>query len=287
VRDTVLTLADGRRLCSAEYGAPDGEPAIYCHGWPGSRLEAGFADTAARRAGVRLIAPDRPGFGQSDFLPGRDIPVWAEDIRELTSELALESFSVLGVSGGAPYALACAAALPERVSAVTIVSGLGPPAAVRSAGLRTSSGLVLRLVAFQPWFARVVASLVSTLARGASSAILGLLTVRSPPSDRRALREPSMRNTLSASLREAFRSGARGAAADLRLLSSSWGFEIAEVRAPVRLWHGEEDRVVSPSVGRFLDSALPTCRATYLEHQGHYSPVNEHADLIIASLTPR
>ena len=127
MRQSRLTLPDGRQLAWAEFGTAAGSPVLYCHGFPGSRLEAAFADGTAKHAGVRLIAADRPGVGLSDRLPGRSVLGWVDDIRALGDHLDIERFHVVGVSGGAPYALACAFALPDRIPSVAIVSGVGPP----------------------------------------------------------------------------------------------------------------------------------------------------------------
>src|SRR5687767_15639086 len=85
-----ITLADRRKVEVAEFGAPNGRPVIYCHGFPASRLDAQLADEAAREAGVRLIAPDRPGYGLSDFQPGRRIGDWPRDVAEIADALGLQ-----------------------------------------------------------------------------------------------------------------------------------------------------------------------------------------------------
>ena len=109
-----LTLRDGRALGYAEYGDPGGIPGFYFHGHPGSRLEAQLADQAAVETGIRIIALDRPGYGRSDFQPGRRILDWPSDAAEVADQLGIGAVPVLGASGGGPYALACGYVLPER-----------------------------------------------------------------------------------------------------------------------------------------------------------------------------
>ncbi len=121
-----ITLADGRRLAYAEYGNRKGSPVIYCHGFPGSRLEAALMDASAKQLGLHVIAPDRPGYGQSDFQPGRRLSDWPTDIAALLDTLSVPRCSVLAISGGGPYALACAEHLADRIDNVSIVCGLGP-----------------------------------------------------------------------------------------------------------------------------------------------------------------
>ena len=121
-----LELSDGRRLVYAEYGEFDGTPLLFFHGTPGSRRVARWADAAARRRGVRLIAPDRPGFGLSDPQPGRTLGDWPADVAELADALGLGRFAVAGVSGGGPYVAACAWRMPDRLTGAGIISGMGP-----------------------------------------------------------------------------------------------------------------------------------------------------------------
>ncbi|WP_455385831.1 alpha/beta fold hydrolase, partial [Acidihalobacter prosperus] len=137
-RSSILRLPDGRRLAYAEYGDPRGRPLIYNHGLLSSRFEAVFADGAARRLGLRLIAVDRPGCGGSDPLPGRRLLDWPGDVAALAAALRLPHFHVFGVSGGGPYALACASALAGRVTGLTLVCPLGPPDTL--AGLEEGAG---------------------------------------------------------------------------------------------------------------------------------------------------
>ncbi|MCG8093020.1 MAG: alpha/beta hydrolase, partial [Candidatus Thiodiazotropha endolucinida] len=102
----LVKLPDSRHLAYAEYGDPEGVPAIYLHGFPGSRLEARLFDLPARQHGLRVIAPDRNGLGLSDPKPGRRLIEWAVDVEALADNLKLERFFLIGISGGGPYALA-------------------------------------------------------------------------------------------------------------------------------------------------------------------------------------
>jgi pimeloyl-ACP methyl ester carboxylesterase len=124
--DCSITLGDGRRLGYAEYGDPEGKPLFYCHGYPASRFEAALLDPAARKARVRIVAADRPGCGLSDFQPNRRILGWPNDVVELADALGIDRFAIVGVSGGGPYALACARKIPQRLTAAGVVCGLGP-----------------------------------------------------------------------------------------------------------------------------------------------------------------
>ena len=205
-------------------------------------------------------------------------------MRELTDRLELEEVSILGVSGGAPYALACAFALPRRIRSAAIVSGLAPREALAGSPRPSTSGLGLRFTTRLPWSANMFARVLAILARRASPLLFTIMSARAPDTDRRVLNDSTFRSILAASMREAFRNGAGGAAKDLRLLSASWEFDLHSVHVPICIWHGARDRVVPISMGRFLEQALPDCHATYFEEHGHYSLVHECADQILSRL---
>ena len=101
-----IDLSDGRVLTCVEYGESTGRPVVFFHGCPGSRGEGTLLDSRARASGLRLIVPDRPGMGGSDFQRARSLLDWPSDVTELVDSLGLERFAVLGVSGGGPYVIA-------------------------------------------------------------------------------------------------------------------------------------------------------------------------------------
>ncbi len=283
--DHRIRLADGRTLACLALGDPKGAPVLYLHGYPGSRLEGRLAAPAARRLGLRVLAPDRPGFGASGFLAGRTLGAWAGDVAELADRLELERFPVVGVSGGGPYALACAARIPERISRAVLVAGLGPLGG-RSAteGMVALNRLALGLAGRTPRLARVAVALAARWVRRDPRRYLAYMTGGAPPSDRAVLADPSYRAVFAASTAEALRQGGRGAAWELTLLARPWGFDVRAVAAPVCLWHGLADRIVPPAMTRRLAAALPHGKARYLPHEGHLSLIVRHLDAALAEL---
>src|SRR5438876_10213660 len=156
-----LRLTTGRLLAYDEHGAVDGTPIFYFHGSPSTRLEWHLfgSDTLARKLKVRVIVPDRPGLGRSEFQPGRRISDWPADVIALADRLAIARFAVLGYSGGGPYAAVCALKIPERLTHVGIVSGTGPfdepglSAAINPVNLR-----FIQLARTNPWLSRTDAA---------------------------------------------------------------------------------------------------------------------------------
>jgi pimeloyl-ACP methyl ester carboxylesterase len=278
---TTLRLRDGRRLGFDQYGRPDGEPLFYFHGHPGSRLEARFADAAAAEAGFRVIALDRPGYGQSDFQPGRALKDWPADVAEAADQLGLSRFSVAGGSGGGPYALACAWGMPGRVIRAAVISGVGPYGVPGiTSGMRWQNRVGFRLGSRFPALASAIArSMHRGITQNPERTIDALARAMSP-ADAEIIRRPDVRDLLIADITEAFRRGSRGAAWDIVLLGRPWGFSLREITCEVHLWQGEADTLVPPAMGRYQASEIPHSHLTLLPGEGHLLIIDRMPDLI-------
>jgi pimeloyl-ACP methyl ester carboxylesterase len=281
-----VTLSDGRVLAYAEYGDRSGRPVFYFHGFPGSRLEASLASSAAREVGARLIALDRPGYGRSAFKPGRRILDWAEDVDALADALQLGRFAALGVSGGGPYLCACALKLARRLTHAGIFCGLGPlDRAGATRGMLPLNRVALRLAAVMPATAAPLARLVSSVMMRWPDLAMSHFASRLPDVDARFLRETPARRVFIDSYRESMRSGPRGAAWDLRLYTQPWEFRQEDVAIPVHFWHGERDTVVPPALARAQHEALRDCRARMFSDDAHFSVVFNHTRAMLEQLT--
>ncbi len=272
-----ITLPGGHIAGYAEYGARDGSPVLYCHGIPGSRLEALALDAAGADAGLRIIAPDRPGMGISSYIARPRVADWANVVAALTDRLGVERFAVVGVSGGGPYALACAHGLADRVSSVVLVSSVGPVDA------ETGEPRNLLMLRRFPFLARPVAARLAARVRRPGG-VAGMVA-EMPAVDRDKVTEhPEVLMELSANVAEAFRQGSRGVAADMRLLfARDWGFRLADITSPVQIWHGDGDRNVPVADAHRLAAELPCGRAIVVPDAGHLLVV-EHAETILAAI---
>jgi pimeloyl-ACP methyl ester carboxylesterase len=278
-----LTLGDGRRLGYAQYGRADGEPLFYFHGHPGSRMEARFARQAAEVAGLRVIALDRPGYGLSDFQPGRVITDWPADVAEAADLLRISRFSVAGASGGGPYALACAWRLPGRVIRAAVISGVGPyqvPGITK--GMRWQNRVGFHWGARWPGLARVMVRSMHRNITSRPERTIEAIARAMSPADAEIVRRPEVRDIMIADITEAFRQGSEGAARDVVLLGRPWGFSLREVEPEVHLWQGEADTLVPPAMGRYQAEQIPLCRATVLPGEGHLLIIDRMPDLITA-----
>jgi pimeloyl-ACP methyl ester carboxylesterase len=269
--DRRLILADGRVIGFREYGAADGLPIICFHGTPGSRVMFGIADDFARENGLRLVAPERAGFGMSSFAKARPLAQSADEMVALCDALGVERVALAGVSGGAPFAAAFAAARPERVSAMGLVSPVGPFAGPeRPRRIGPAHRLVFRVLPGVPLLYRFLFSFGRAGFLFVPDAMAALLMSRSAPSDWRILSEKRVRKNLLRGLREGVRPGVGGAVEELRCFSRPWNLPLESITAPTILWQGLSDRNVPVPAALRLGELIPGCEVRRIEGAGHY-----------------
>lgn len=271
IHESTLRLCDGRTLGYTTYGKPTGKTLLY---FGSSRLEAGILAQPAELLGIRLIGIDRPGMGRSTFQEGRRLLDWPADVVEVVDHLQLDRFAVVGISGGGPYALACAYAIPDRLTACGIVSGVGP--------------VHVRFYQRLPWLLIPMMWAMSRFFQNeeqARSSLMRFTQSWSEP-DRNSLLAPSIRDLWATSLAEAFRQGARGLTYDTLLAEGRpWGFKLEDIAFPrVYLWHGEQDQDVPIAMGRAVVDQLACCKATFYPEEGHLSVIVNHREEIVTTL---
>lgn len=259
-----VPVDDDRELTYAEYGCPEGVPVVFLHGTPGSRRLGQAFETVAEELGIRLLSLDRPGYGRSSPWPDRSIDDAGEFVGALLDDADVGTAGVIGFSGGSPYALAAAAALPERIDRVDIVAGATPPDVSEAtpamqrllAGLATTAPFVLRglfrgqaLVAdhLDPSF---VVDLYTTADTG-----------EPVPDD--------VAEIVEADFLEAFARHRCGAVTEFRNTATDWGIDFADVDSSVHLWHGENDTNVPIEDVRRFEARIPTAELHVLEDADH------------------
>jgi pimeloyl-ACP methyl ester carboxylesterase len=286
--ENFVQLQEGGVIAFEEYGDASGLPVIFCHGWPSSRTMARLTDEAARDLGIRIISPDRPGISGSSLQPNRELRDWRPVVRQLVDHLGIGGFRVLGISGGAPYAYATAAAMPERVRAVAIVSGATPIVDLaHREGLLPLYRWMLALYGSRPQLLRRLFRLARPLLSvrppdRVRPLILKILMLR--PCDEESLRDSAAFEAIFESQRRAWRGSAEGVIADAQIFAKPWGFSLDEVWVPVRLWHGKEDRAFSVRLAEEVANRIPDCNARYLDGAGHYSLPIRHIREILQDL---
>jgi pimeloyl-ACP methyl ester carboxylesterase len=285
---TVL-LGDGRRLAYAGWGRPDGTPVMYFHGALGSPLRrCSRTDAALRALGIRYLLVWRPGFGDSDPLPGRRLVDWPGDVDRMADALGIGRFAVLGVSTGGPYAAACAHALAERVTAAGIVSGFAPLAARGTlADMHSASAWGLRLVRSAPWLVESVGGAAVAFLRRRPDLLIRLLGLGKVAADRAHLADREARAIVVESFLRATERGLAGMVEDLRIVLAPWGFSPHQVRGPVQLWHGARDTTVPVHLAYRLAIDLPHCRAAFDPDEGHFFFRRRMTEILAALVAPK
>ena len=280
-----IFLSKGRRLAYSEYGDPHGEPIFFFHGWPGARLQGQLSDGSAKKLGMRVLAPDRPGFGFSEFQPRRTILDWPKDIIELADQLGFVQFAVLGLSGGAPYALACAHEIPHRCTSVGIISGIGPvddPGAAE--GVSPNLKRMVLLTKKIPWLVKLLLWRSSRLVQRDPEAAFEKLIAILPEPDRSALLQPGIKDKALQARIDSFQSGSRGHLWEMKLFTRHWGFRREAIQMPIHLWHGTQDEEILPSTAQTQAAAIQDCQVTLLPHEGHYSLFINHIEGILKEI---
>src|SRR5712691_11240822 len=234
MKDPVITipLASGSSVAVAEYGIATGAPIFFCHGWPSSRTMAELTEGAARELNLRIISPDRPGIRDSSFHAGRKLLDWPPLLAELADKLRIDQFRMLGISGGAPYAFAAAWAMPERVRAISVVSGAAP-----IADLTDRSGLfpLYRwLLFFYPHHRLLLRYSFRAarpfLARKVPIRLRPALLKFLQPCDASVMRDAAAFEACFESQRQAWRTSAEGVMTDAEIYARPWGFGLEEIK---------------------------------------------------------
>jgi len=280
--DQTVRLSDGRQLGFASFGDADGVPMFYLHGSFGSRLEGRISHPSALHRHVRVIAPDRPGFGLSQHRRKAKLLDWPADLVELADHLGLDRFSMLGVAGGGPFALACAHKLGGRVRALALVSSTAPhdrPGALSGMDLRVRMMLHV-LPRRLPWLLRRIQERVARLADRDPAGLLREASGTLPSTERAAFLSPEIAEIFMDAAYEGFRSGVHGVVDELRILAEPWGFGLGAIEAPVFLWHGETDRVSPVAMAHALAREIAKSQLQTFPERGSAIAVDAVPDAI-------
>jgi pimeloyl-ACP methyl ester carboxylesterase len=281
-----IKLKDGRQLCYAEYGDPNGFPIFVFHGNPNSRLIWGLIPGSPFLPGVRLIAPDRPGFGQTDFKKGvTTLENWPNDVVALADSLGVEKFAVFGPSGGGPFALACAWKIPERLTSVGIFASVGPflPETVENAV--PSVRLMWKYAPRLPGLFRVQMKFFAWLARNFTNLYVKIVLTEFSKTDRKDYARLKVADFLRPDRNEGCRQGGIGTWYDA-MIPATWPIPLEEIKTKVYLWQGEEDISVPLAMGRYIAKKIPNCEAKFIKGFGHFWIFEHMGEMLDALVSP-
>jgi pimeloyl-ACP methyl ester carboxylesterase len=281
-----VQLADGRRLEYLIEGPADGIPLVFHHGTPGAAVRFGPLAEAAERHGLRLVSPGRPGYGASTPQPGRSIADVASDVTGLLDAIGADRFVSIGMSGGGPHSLACAALLPDRCVAAAAVAGVGP---ANVEGLDFMAGMgEENLAEFGAAFEGREA--LEPLLKEQSSALAGAAPADLAAAfgdlvsdvDKAAMTGPIL-DWLATSARRSVSESIAGWRDDDLAFVKDWGFDLGQITTPVAIWQGDQDRMVPEAHGHWLAAHTSGAVFHFEPGEGHLSLLNT-IDRVVADL---
>lgn len=267
-----VTLHDGRTLGFAEWGDLEGYPVFFFGGSSSSRIMRHPDEAIAREMGIHLYTFDRPGMGLSTRKAGRSLLDWAEDIRDFAAQRGIARFAVVAVSQGGPFGAACAFALPDLLTSVSLISAVAGledrvVMATQNRMIRTQISMARRV----PWLLALQYDLMRPMLKGhRADRLVNMLLKNLPDSDRQALATPVVTDMLVHDLREGMRQGGWGSVDDMRAVVLDWGFRLEAIRAKVYIWQGEDDPNVTPAMARYMVERIPDHEARFIAGKGHF-----------------
>jgi pimeloyl-ACP methyl ester carboxylesterase len=287
MRWLTINLPNGRVLDVLEGSASGGPGLVFHHGTPGNatRYESWFAAAEAR--GLRPVAYSRPGYATSTRDPGRTVASAVADVEALLDQLGIEQFFTLGGSGGGPHSLACAALSPGRCLAsaalVTVApwdaEGLDWWTGMTQSNVEEFGAALTGEKALRDW----MATEGEEYRHITGTTMVATLGEALPPVDQ-AVATGEWAEHEAAGIRRALEHGFDGWIDDDLAFAKPWGFDPADVRVPVHIWQGEEDRLVPWSHGQWLAGSIPGSRFTLARGQGHFSMGTTNRDQILDDL---
>lgn len=296
-----LTLKNGYTLAYARYGVKINLktiPVFYFNGTPSSRLECSLLDEAGKKLGVPLIGTDRPGFGRSSF-QNRKLLDWPRDVLELADHLGIPKFGVIGLSGGGPHVLACLYEIPrERLVAATVVSGMCPMT-LGAKDMMWPTWMLFSTARYSTWVVETMfeLSLGKTMRRLDEESLAQHIKGQSeslplPEVDKAVMREMPEDEVLRAAFvagpKEALKSSCKGAAWEMYLLGSDWGFRIEDLDADrLTIWHGDLDVNCPFATTKKVSELLPRANFRPMHGYGHMSVMVRHRHEILSELVER
>jgi pimeloyl-ACP methyl ester carboxylesterase len=278
-----IAVGDDRQIGFAEFGDPQGRAIFWLHGTPGARRQIPMeARVYAEQRQIRLIGVDRPGIGSSTPYQYDTVFAFADDLRTIADTLGIDKFEVIGLSGGGPYTLACAAAMPDRVIAAGVLGGVAPArgADAIGGGVMAFGSAVAPLLEVAGYPIRLAAVSLVRLARPVASPALDLYGRLSPEADRHMLARPEFKAMFLDDLLNGSRKQLAAPFADVVVFARDWGFRLDEVKVPIRWWHGDRDHIVPFEHGQHVVSRLPDAQLYHLPGESHLAGLGRAKEIL-------
>ncbi|MBN1155554.1 alpha/beta hydrolase [candidate division KSB1 bacterium] len=271
----VFELPDGRKLGYAVYGDPEGQPVLSFHGIPGSRLQRVPNLMFLQSLSICLYSIDRPGIGLSSAKEDRSVLDWSYDVENFCLGLNIDQFSVVGISGGAPYALACAFRLYRSIRHVALISGLAPidvPSNLKELDPRLK--FIFKIADRHPKLLSGYLSIVYRFFKNKPGDAFNFFMSHLPESDQRIFDSPEIIQMFKTDIAEAFRQGSDGVVNELTTLLRPWGFNVSEIKLPIHIWHGTADSIVPFHLFHYMTRNVHSVIPHVIDNGGHFFVVD-------------
>lgn len=252
--DPQFVTVGGNSVAYATYGDPTGEPVVFFHGTPGSRLLGDVYDDVARSNGVRVLAFDRPGYGRSAAWQEFTLSDSGAVLAAILDDVGVEDAGLVAFSGGTPHAFAAVDEHPDRVRGVEVVSG-GVPASMRES-TPTPQRVLGRLAATTP---RLFSGLLRGQAWVARHLPPSFVVAQYTTNDGLDEVPDGVAATVKRDFVEAVGERRAGVRRESRQFTDDWAVSPAAVDCPVRWWHGEQDSNAPLDGAERMAAALPDC----------------------------
>lgn len=263
--DNYFILKDNRKLQFTIIGNENGEPLFFFHGWPGSRffllpvLEEIFS------LNVKIICPDRPGMGLSDFKKNRTLLDFADDVKQLADFLNIDRFSVFGHSAGGPYAIACTFKMPERIKSAGLVSSFSPIFSNEVLnGLMKSNKIIFSLARKNHFLHNLI---IYFLVKGGVDRLILNMSKSLPDVDKKII---SNIPNIKLDVEESFKGGYKGLALDQQVLTCDWQIDFEKLETQFFLWHGKKDVMITYEMSKYLSKNIKNCKTKVYDDYGHF-----------------
>lgn len=283
-----VAVGEDRQIGFAEFGAPQGRTIFWLHGTPGARRQIPIEARAyAEEADIRLIGIDRPGIGSSTPHQYQNVLAFTDDLRTIADTLGIDTMAVVGLSGGGPYTLACAAAMPERVVAAGVVGGVAPATGTDRIGGGLMGNVGTRVAPLLELAKVPIGMVATTLIRlirplaGPAADLYGLV---SPPADRALLARPEIKAMFLDDLLNGSRRQMTAPLYDIVAFARDWGFGLDTVKVPVLWWHGDADHIVPYAHGQHVVSRLPDAELYPMPGESHLGGLGRAEEILRSML---
>ncbi len=279
-----IAVGDDRRIGFAEFGDPQGRAIFWLHGTPGARRQIPTeARVYAEQQRIRLIGVDRPGIGSSTPHSYDTVAAFADDLRTMADTLGVDKFAVVGLSGGGPYTLGCAAAIPDRVVVAGVIGGVAPtmgPDAITGGLMGNLGTRVAPLLQVAGVPIGLVASAIIRLIRPVASPVADLYGRVSPEADRRLLARPEIKAMFLDDLLHGSRKQLSAPFSDVVVFARDWGFRLSDIQVPVRWWHGDADHIVPYAHGQHVVSRLNDAELYPMPGESHLAGLGRAEEIL-------